>query len=80
MAERCLNGIPREPDFFHFLILPFLGMCFLLMDKEAFQTPPSPFVCLHSRHRQEKEGMKMACPLLLRYFPRVINYTFIHAL
>ena len=44
MAERCLHGIPREPDFFHFLVLPSLKYGFLLMDREAFQTPPSPFV------------------------------------
>ena len=44
LAERCLYGIPREPDFFHFLVLPPLECGFLLMDKEAFQTPSSPFV------------------------------------
>ena len=44
MAERCLHRIPREPDFFHFLVLPSLKYGFLLMDREAFQTPPSPFV------------------------------------
>ena len=44
LAERCLHGIPREPDFFHFLVLLSLECGCLLMDKEAFQTPSSPFV------------------------------------
>lgn len=43
-ADRCLHGITREPDSLHLLILPPLERGFLLMDKEAIQTPPSPLM------------------------------------